>query len=125
VAVPTPLRGGGTVGRMATLEDDLRAATAARRELGDEYEQGVIASFADRLGREVDRRVDERLAAHGPARGGLDWTALLLALGSIAMTLGVPSATHDQFGTAASFVLTLIAWAVIAAINVTYFRRRR
>jgi hypothetical protein len=110
---------------MTTLEDDLRAATAARRELGDEYEQGLVAAFADRLGREVDRRVDERLAARGPQGAGLDWTALLLALGSICLALGVPSATHDQFGTAASFVLTLIAWAVIGAINVTYFRRRR
>ena len=125
MAVPTSVREARTVGRMTTLEDDLRAATAARRELGDEYEQGVIAGFADRLGREVDRRVDERLAARGPQGGGLDWTALLLALGSICLALGVPSATHDQFGTVASFALTLIAWAVIAAINVTYFRSRR
>jgi hypothetical protein len=110
---------------MATLEDDLRAATAARRELGDEYEQGVIHSLVERLGDEIDRRVDQRLAAPGARIGGLDWTALLLALGSIAMALGVPSATHDHFGAAASFVLTLIAWAVIAAINITYFRSRR
>ena len=109
---------------MATLEDDLRAATAARRELGDEYDQGVIHSLVERVGEEIDRRVDERLAAGGARIGGLDWTALLLALGSIGMALGVPGATHDHFGTAASFVLTLIAWAVIAAINVTYFRGR-
>jgi hypothetical protein len=110
---------------MATLEDDLRAASAARRELGDDYEGALLRSMADRLEAQVARRVDERLAARAPAIGGLDWTTLLLALGSIGMGLGVPSATIDHFGAVASFVLTLIAWAVIAAVNVSYFRSRR
>ena len=110
---------------MTALEDDLRAATAARRELGEGYELAVLRGVADRLEAQVDRRVDERLAARAPALGGLDWTALLLALGSIGMALGVPSATIDHFGAVASFALTLIAWAAIAVVNVAYFRSRR
>jgi hypothetical protein len=110
---------------MATLEDDLRAATAARRELGEDYDLAVLRSVADRLDAQVDRRVDERLAARAPALGGLDWTTLFLALGSIGMGLGVPSATIDHFGAVASFALTLIAWAAIAVVNVAYFRSRR
>ena len=104
------------------LEEDLRAATAARRELGDDYEAGVIRSLAEHLDREIDRRVEQRVARRLP---GVDWTALLLALGSIALALGVPSATRDQFGAVASFALTLVAWAAVAAINVAYLRRRR
>jgi hypothetical protein len=108
---------------MASLEDDLRAAVAADRELGDDYEVAVVRALAERLDTEIDRRVDERIRA---ARWrDLDWSVLLLALGSISLALGVPSATHDHLGAAASFVLTLIAWAAIAVINVAYVRSRR
>jgi hypothetical protein len=108
---------------MPSLEDDLRAAVAADRELGDDYEAAVVRALAERLDGEIDRRVDERIRA--ARAGNLDWSVLLLALGSISLALGVPSATHDQFGAAPSFVLTLIAWAAIAALNVAYARSRR
>jgi hypothetical protein len=108
---------------MPSLEDDLRAAVAADRELGDAYEVAVVRALAERLDSEIDRRVDERIRAG--RRRDLDWSVLLLALGSISLALGVPSATHDHFGAVGSFALTLIAWAAIAAINVAYVRSRR
>ncbi|MEV0202909.1 hypothetical protein [Nonomuraea sp. NPDC050691] len=43
--------------------DELRAAVAARRDLGPDFEDALIESFLDKMGQEVDRRVDERLAA--------------------------------------------------------------
>ena len=107
---------------MTTLEEDLRAAAAAERELGRDYEPAVMDSFVERLGREIDRRVDARVGER-PAPA-LDFTALLLALGSIGMALGIPGAMHDKFGTAATFVMTLVGWAAIVAINVAYARRR-
>ena len=109
---------------MPGLEDELRAAVAADRELGGDYERAVVRSLAERLDSEIDRRVAERVRAARP-RGGSDLSGLVLALASIGMALGVPSATHDHVGAAATFVLTLFAWAAIAAINVAYLRRRR
>ena len=106
---------------MNQLADELRAAAAARSELGRDYEPAVLDAFVERLGRAIDQRVDARM----PARRGGDFLALVLALGSIGMALGVPGAMSGSFGDAATFVLTLVAWAAIAAINVAFIRRRR
>jgi hypothetical protein len=50
---------------------------------------------------------------------------VLLACASIGMALGVPSAMHDHVGSGGTFVLTLVAWAAIAAINVAFALGRR
>jgi ferric-dicitrate binding protein FerR (iron transport regulator) len=42
--------------------DDVRAAAQTYRELGPDYHDAVIASFVDRIDREVDARVEARLA---------------------------------------------------------------
>jgi hypothetical protein len=106
------------------LEEDLRAAVAADRELGGDYEAAVVRSLAERLDAEIDRRVqerlDERLAAQRRSGAAIDLWSLLLACASIGMALGVPSAMHGHVGSAGTFVLTLVAWAAIAAINVAY-----
>jgi hypothetical protein len=43
--------------------DDIRAAAEAHEELGPDYHDAVVASFVDRVEREVDARVRARLAA--------------------------------------------------------------
>jgi hypothetical protein len=114
---------------MARLEDDLRAAVAADRELGGDYEAAVVRTLAERLDDEIDRRVQERidarLARQRRASTGFDLLGVLLALGSIGIALGVPSATHGHVGAAGTFVLTLVAWVAIAAINIAWFVARR
>lgn len=49
---------------------ELEATVAARRELGPAHDAELIAGFLDRIEREIDRRVDERVAAHGPRKRG-------------------------------------------------------
>lgn len=49
-------------------ETELQAVVAARRELGPEHEEHLVEGFLERMEKEIDRRVDERLAAHGPRR---------------------------------------------------------
>jgi len=39
---------------------------AARKELGPEHEEHLIAGFLDRIDKELDRRVDEKIAAKRP-----------------------------------------------------------
>ncbi|HEY6961813.1 MAG TPA: hypothetical protein VI408_08010 [Gaiellaceae bacterium] len=43
-------------------EQELQAVVAARKELGPEHEEHLVAGFLDRMEKEIDRRVDERLA---------------------------------------------------------------
>jgi hypothetical protein len=51
---------------VTTPRDELQAAIEARRELGVEREPELVAGFLDRIDRELDRRIDERLAKRSP-----------------------------------------------------------
>jgi len=44
-------------------QKELEATLAARRELGPGHDEHLVAGFLDRIEKEIDRRVDERLAA--------------------------------------------------------------
>ena len=45
---------------------ELEATLAARRELWPAHDQELIEGFLDRIEREIDRRVDERVARQTP-----------------------------------------------------------
>ena len=47
-------------------EQELKAVVEARKELGPEHEKELIDGFLDRMGKEIDRRVDEKIAARRP-----------------------------------------------------------
>jgi hypothetical protein len=50
---------------------DVRASAEVHRELGPEYGDAVVESFLARIEKQIDARVDERLAAVRPrGRGG-------------------------------------------------------
>ena len=103
--------------------DELEAAVAARRELGRERERDVIDSFLDRVEREIDARVDERLARRGggaPARRtGSDWGFVLLAISSLGIGIGVTGAATA----ADSSWVAGVAWVAIVLVNWLYYRR--
>jgi hypothetical protein len=46
--------------------DDIRAAAGAHQELGPEYSDAVVASFLEKVDREIAARVAERVAASTP-----------------------------------------------------------
>jgi hypothetical protein len=119
---------------------EITAATAVHRELGPDYQDAVAESLVERIGAEVDRRVDARLAQRGvpapapapqpsPAQvataGRSGWPAVVLALGS--MLFGVIAsavlASGDRMQGASPGVAVAI-WAVIAVINIAFARRR-
>jgi hypothetical protein len=105
---------------MPGFEEELRAAVAADRELGADYEAAVVRSLGERLDAEIDRRIEERLRLRPPRGRGLDFFSLVLAVASIALGMGVPSAFSGHFSGGLVFVLTLVAWAAIAGINIAY-----
>jgi hypothetical protein len=49
-------------------EQELRAVVEARKELGPEHEEHLIAGFLDRMSKEIDRRVDERVRDLAPRK---------------------------------------------------------
>ena len=109
---------------------ELRAAAETHRELGPEYRDALIESFVERVGREIDAKVDARLTQAGvrpPAQPGQPkpFSVMTLALGS--MALGIPlSAIAVAAGThPAGFFGLLVVWIAIAAINLGYASRLR
>ena len=101
--------------------DEVRAAAETHRELGPDYQTAVIESFLDKVGREIDARVDSRLAMgqpgvrapKQPGRGGP------LALAIVSLGVGIPL-TGITEGTHAGIIALTVIWAAIAVINVAY-----
>jgi hypothetical protein len=49
-------------------EQELKAVVEARKELGPEHEEHLIAGFLDKIDKEIDRRVEQKVAAQRPPR---------------------------------------------------------
>ncbi|MGH3258063.1 MAG: hypothetical protein ACRDOU_22165, partial [Streptosporangiaceae bacterium] len=47
--------------------NDIAAAAAAHRELGSAYDDAVAESLIDRIGAEIDKRVEARLGTRPPS----------------------------------------------------------
>ena len=116
---------------------ELRAAAEIHKELPSEYRDAVLESFVDRVGREIDARVDARLAqaaarpaAQQPAppppapRAPKPVSAMVLALGSI--VLGIPlTAIALAVPHPAGFGGLLVIWIAITVINLGYAAKMR
>jgi hypothetical protein len=51
-------------------QTELEATVAARRELGPAHDEELINGFLDRVGKEIDRRVDQKIAEQAPRKRG-------------------------------------------------------
>jgi hypothetical protein len=129
--------------------DEIAAAGAAHRELGPGYDDAVAEGLVERIGIEIDKRVDARLAQYGgqpaqhvqhsvpaaqhsvppaqrgpggqvSAAGRPPWSVVVLALGSMLMGTLASAAVLNSGG--GGSVVALV-WIVIAVINVVYARR--
>jgi hypothetical protein len=126
-----------------SIRDEVRASAAAHRDLGPGYDTAVAEGLVERIGEEIDRRVDARLFGHlqppaqlqapaprprrTPAPGRLGVAPVFLALvsmaGGIGGTLAVISPVGtDRLNAVQGFLIALI-WIVIGAINISYARR--
>jgi hypothetical protein len=109
--------------------EEIGAAVAAHAELGRDYEHAVAESLVDRIGAEVDRRVDARLANHGlrPLRTRRPGTFATLVMGLGSMGLGVGGTAVVLSSGAArgsiAAVMVLVIWIAIAAINGIFINR--
>ena len=121
-------------------EQEIAASVGAHHDLGGGYDDAIAAGLVERIGAEVDRRVDERMslyqrvgqsaadgagsrdARHRPAAhpgSPVSWQHAVLAFGSMvigAITSGV-ALGHEE-GTWP----ILVIWLAIVAINMAIFR---
>jgi hypothetical protein len=120
--------------------DDITAAAAAHRELGREYDGAVAEGLIERIGAEIDRRIDARLALTGvapsppaapaparpvkPASGRPSVASVVLALGSMGIGIGAAGTVLSLDSSSPGGIwLVLVIWIIIGAVNVSYSRR--
>ena len=126
-----------------SIRDEVRASAAAHSDLGPGYDTAVAEGLVERIGEEIDRRVDARLYGQAlppgppprprlrrePAPGRIGFGAVVLGLGSMGMAIGAtaavlhPGDSPGQVSGGAAVLIALI-WLVIGAINVAYARYR-
>jgi hypothetical protein len=121
--------------------DDFRAAAEVHAELPPDYRDAVVESFLDKVGKEIDARVDARLNGLGPAAGRPPATPppaapesaraprdRFLALPVASMIVGlIGSAIAMDAGKmtpGAVFGFLVVIWGAIVAINIAHSRRR-
>jgi hypothetical protein len=121
------------------MREEVQASAAAQRDLGPGYEAAVAEGLVERIGEEIDRRVDARLFGQmqAPARrprpapvpGRLGAGPVFLALGSMGLGIGGTVAVLHPGDNPAGIigagqgVLVALIWIVIGAINIAYARR--
>ena len=91
-----------------TFEQELAATLAARKELGPAHDKELIAGFLDRIERELDAHIDERIAARTPAKrrsSAVHPANLALCIPIIAVAGGVAGV--------AGLITTVIALTII------------
>ena len=101
--------------------EEFRAAAEVHRELGPEYDKAVVESFLERLGPEIDARVDTRVAQELQAGTSQPRTPpMKLAITSMALVIPLTAIVTSNGDNPASLVGVLIIWLAIAIINVAY-----
>ena len=133
-----PARPAVSVGPVS-ISDEVRASAAAHRDLGPGYDAAVAEGLVERIGDEIDRRVDARLFGQvpyqaaprrpRPRREPVPWRmgfgAVVLALGSMGMAIGATATVlHPGQASAGMQWLVALIWIVIGAVNVAYARHR-
>lgn len=128
--------------------EDIAAAAAAHGELGRDFDGAVAEGLVERIGEEIDKRVDALLGQRGDRlarrnRGGQlspsgrpSWAVIVLGLGSMGIGIGASAvalngsqsitasgAVSNSVG-AGQVALAALIWIIIGVINVAYARRR-
>ena len=117
--------------------EEIAAAAATHRELGPGYDDAVAQGLVERIGSEIDKRVDARLAQRSTAAPATrpGWVPAVIGAGSMVCGLGATAivvfatatninGTFHNTVSRAQILLVALIWAVIAVVNVAYARRR-
>jgi hypothetical protein len=125
----------------SSVRNDITAATAVHRDLGPDYDDAVAESLVERIGAEIDKRVDARLARQGqatwaapPAQAAPSapavrpaWAPAAMGLGSMSLgaLLTVGLIQESRFGHSyGPELMVVLIWVIISIVNVSYARHR-
>ncbi len=108
--------------------NDIAAAAAAHHELGRDYDGAIAEGLIDRIGAEIDKRMDTRLAQHSAPlvnQSSPPWMPVAIALGSMVIALFASliilnGANSDGGPGGHADMVLVVVWIVIAGINVAY-----
>jgi hypothetical protein len=105
--------------------DELRAAAETHRELPPEYQTAVIESFLSKVDREIDARVDARMAVYGSgrARSPRSRTPAFFVLATLVAGIPLSAIAVAAGQHPAGFWGLLVVWISIVAIDVVYIGR--
>jgi len=116
--------------------NDIAAAAAAHHELGRDYDSAVAEVLIERIGAEIDQRVDARLGAVSRGSGSAAevsqasgrqqamWTGAAVGAGMTGIVVLIVNARHATTDLIAS-VITVWVIIAIAALATTLARRYR
>ena len=115
------------VGMDQKVREEIAATAAAHRELGPGYDDAVAEGLVERIGAEVDKRVDARLTQHGlpsrrlarPSSSGTFFGLSSMVIGGITAV----SIMNTRGGNSAEVVVLI--WIIIGVINVAYAWARK
>jgi hypothetical protein len=113
-----------SVSSSSLTPDEVRAAAETHSELGQDYSAAVIESFLEKVGNEIDARVDARLtrypgpATPAPVKAKREHNAAT-AVAVISVVLGIPLTAIVAFSPAHLAGL-LVVWVALVAINIAY-----
>ena len=114
--------------------NDIAAATAAHHELGRDYDSAIAESLVDRIGAEIDKRIDTRLDArssgsHSPAetwqwsRSQALWTGL--GIGAAVTGLVAMIKNKDQDPGLNGLMIGIWVILAVACLGTALVRRYR
>jgi hypothetical protein len=130
--------------------EEITASVAAHAELGPRYDGAVAEGLVERIGDEIDRRIDARLGPGQPSRPrgaaaaaaaaaaltpasapiaeqrrSIGVTGMILGLGSMGIAAGATSVVASHHANAAAqIIMVLLIWTAITLINLAHARRR-
>jgi hypothetical protein len=109
--------------------NDIAAAAAAHHELGRDYDDAVAEGLIDRIGTEIDKRVDARLGAgsRGPrplteaswsGRRPAMWTGVGIGAGVGAGIIGIVAVIANSGNNNDAVVVAVVAvWLILAVVG--------
>jgi hypothetical protein len=116
---------------VVSISEEIRASAGAHRDLGPAYDTAIAEGLIERIGEEIDRRVDARLyrqaGAAMPPSPGRPARPARSGPGSMAMAIGATAVVvHPGFGdhVGGAGALVALIWIAIGAINYSWSRRR-
>jgi hypothetical protein len=118
--------------------DDIAAAAAAHRELGREYDSAVAEGLVDRIGAEIDKRIDARLVSprpdsrppvqySSPGRAQAMWIGAGVGAGLTGIVAVIANAANTGANSGAVLTAMIWVWVILAlaAAGTAVVRRYR